>query len=69
MDIRKLSPEDRQTLAAGIALLASLVYVAMKRRADPKPVPEVCAKCGYTMTGEAGACPVCHSTERRPLKK
>ena len=47
----------------GIALLVALFLVGAAR-ARRRPVKEVCAQCGYDLTGYAGSCPVCGSTRR-----
>lgn len=50
-----------------IALVALLLFLRRKRR--PAPTPEVCAKCGFDLTGATGACPQCSETRRLPKKK
>ena len=57
-----------------LIMLIILVFVIIsffrRGKATPPPPPppakEVCANCGYDMTNESGACPICKSTKRLP---
>jgi len=55
-------------LAAVIAILVSL-WLVLRRVSRPRPEPEVCANCGFDLTGTTGACPQCKDTRRLPKKK
>ena len=53
-----------------LIMLIILVFVIIpffrRRNVPPTPAKEVCANCGYDMTNESGACPICKSTKRLP---
>lgn len=55
-------------LAAIIALsLGALVFWFRRRR--PVSAPEICAQCGFDLTGKPGACSQCGSARRLPKRK
>lgn len=54
-------------LAAIVSLLLGLFFV-LRRSRRPNPTPEVCAQCGFDLTGVTGSCPQCSSTRRLPKK-
>ena len=49
-----------------LLLLVFVIIPFFRRRNVPPPAKEVCANCGYDMTNESGACPICKSTKRLP---
>jgi hypothetical protein len=54
-------------LWAGLVVVAGGLFILISRsRRKPKPLPEVCAKCGFDLTGKSGACPQCGETRRLP---
>jgi predicted amidophosphoribosyltransferase len=53
------------TWVTALAVLGVAAFLVFSRR-KLKPAPEVCAKCGYDMTGRSGACPQCGETRRLP---
>ena len=52
-------------VAAAIAIGLGLL-ISVRRRRSPRPNPQVCAQCGYDLTGASGACPQCGGTRRLP---
>ena len=50
-------------LAALIALVLAVWFV-LTRRTINRPRPEVCAQCGFDLTGIAGSCPKCGNSRR-----
>ena len=50
--------------AAAVVALVGIGWLVIRRRSGPQA--EVCAKCGYDMSGRSGACPQCGSTKRLP---
>jgi uncharacterized protein YegL len=56
-------------LGAAVVSLGLGLLIAALRRRRPKPAPEVCAQCGFDLTGIGGACPQCGGTRRLPRTK
>jgi len=56
------------TLAVAAVVLVGGGWLLFRPR-KPMPIPEVCAKCGYDMTGREGPCPQCGETRRLPKDK
>jgi len=54
-------------VAAVIAIGLGLLFARSRR--SPRPVPEVCAQCGFDLTGVGGSCPQCGGTRRLPKAK
>jgi uncharacterized protein YegL len=50
-------------ITAFVLLLVFWIVLRIRRKPNDQ---EVCAKCGYDLTGIAGACPQCGSTRRLP---
>jgi VWFA-related protein len=51
-------------LGGGVVGLIVL-WLVLRGRGE-KPVEEVCAKCGFDLTGKTGACPQCEHNQRLP---
>ena len=53
---------------AALVALGLGIWLTSLRRRRPKPRPEVCAQCGFDLTGKPGACPQCGGTKRLPKR-
>ena len=56
-------------LGAVIVLALVLLFVYFNMRRPTPPTPEICAQCGFDLTGKPGACPQCGSSRRMPKRK
>jgi len=53
-------------VGGGVLLLIAALGGVLLRARKSKSQTEVCAQCGYDLTGRPGACPQCGSTRRLP---
>jgi len=52
-----------------VVILGLGLWLILRKPRRPHPIPEVCANCGFDLTGTIGACPQCKDTRRLPKAK
>jgi hypothetical protein len=53
-------------IVAAIVAIGLGLWLSLRKTNRPRPRKEVCAQCGYDLTGVSGACPQCGGMKRLP---